>query len=41
LLLVEFAYNNTIHASMWKIPFYANYGHHSKLDLLDPFKTDN
>jgi hypothetical protein len=41
LPLVEFAYNNTIYASMQQTPFYTNYGHHPKLDLLDPSKTDN
>ena len=41
LPLAEFAYNNTIHASMQQTPFYANYGHHPKLDLLDPSKADN
>jgi hypothetical protein len=41
LPLVEFAYNNTIHASMQQTPFDANYGHHPKLDLLDPSKADN
>jgi hypothetical protein len=41
LTLVEFAYNNTIHASTQQTLFYANYGHHPKLDLLDPSKTDN
>jgi hypothetical protein len=38
LPLAEFAYNNTIHASMQQIPFYGNYGHHPKLD---PSKADN
>jgi hypothetical protein len=41
LPLAEFAYNNMIHASTQQTPFYANYGHHSKLDLLNPSKTDN
>jgi hypothetical protein len=41
LPLAEFAYNNTFHASTRQMPFYANYGHHLKLDLLDPSKTDN
>jgi hypothetical protein len=41
LPLAKFAYNNTIHALMRQRPFYANYGHHFKLDLLDPSKTDN
>jgi hypothetical protein len=41
LPLAEFAYNNTIHASTQHTPFYANYGHHPKLDLLDPSKIDN
>jgi hypothetical protein len=41
LLLVEFAYNNTIHASTRQMLFYANYGHHPKLDLLDPSRIDN
>jgi transposase InsO family protein len=41
LPLAEFAYNNTIHASTQQTPFYANYGHHPKLDLLDPSKANN
>jgi hypothetical protein len=41
LSFVEFAYNNTIHASTQQTPFYANYGHHPKLDLLNPSKIDN
>ena len=41
LPLAEFVHNNLIHASMEQTPFYANYGHHSKFDLLDPSKTDN
>jgi hypothetical protein len=41
LPLVEFSYNNTIHASMQQTLFYANYSCHPKLDLLNPSKTDN
>jgi hypothetical protein len=41
LPLAEFAYNNMICASTQQTPFYANYGHYPKLDLLDPSKTDN
>jgi hypothetical protein len=41
LPLAEFAYNNTIHASIQQTPFYANYGCHSKLDLLYPSQIDN
>jgi hypothetical protein len=41
LPLAEFAYNNTIHALTQQTPFYANYGHHPKLDLLDPSKAGN
>jgi hypothetical protein len=41
LPLTEFAYNNTIHALTQQMPFYANCGHHPKLDLLDPSKADN
>jgi hypothetical protein len=41
LPLAEFSYNNTIHASTQQTPFYANYSHHPKLDLLDPSKADN
>jgi hypothetical protein len=41
LPLTEFSYNNTIHASTQQTPFYANYGHHLKLDLLDFSKIDN
>ena len=26
---------------MWQTSLYANYGHHPKLDLLDPSKIDN
>jgi hypothetical protein len=41
LPLAEFAYNNTIHALMQQMLFHTYYGHHPKLDLLDPSKTNN
>ena len=41
LLLAEFAYNNTTHASTQQTPFYSNYGHHPKLDMLQPSRSEN
>jgi glycosylphosphatidylinositol phospholipase D len=32
LLLVEFAYNNTLQGSTQQTPFFANYGHHPRFD---------
>ena len=34
LPLAEFAYNNSRHASTQETPFYINYGHHPKIDML-------
>ena len=34
LPLAEFAYNNSTHVSTQKMPFYINYGHHPKVDML-------
>jgi hypothetical protein len=33
LLLAEFAYNNSIHNSMWMMPFWANYRHHPPMEF--------
>jgi hypothetical protein len=41
LPLAEFAYNNTLHASTQQTPFFANYGYHPKLDLLNPVANNN
>ena len=41
LPLAEFAYNNPIHTSIQQIPFYANYGFHPKLDMLESSKGRN
>jgi len=41
LTFVEFAYNNTIHTFTLQMPFYANYGYHPKLDLLNISQRDN
>ena len=34
LILAEFAYNNSTHASTQEMSFYINYGHHPKIDML-------
>ena len=34
LPLAEFAYNNNTHASTQETPFFINYGHHPKIDML-------
>jgi hypothetical protein len=36
--LAKFAYNNTIHSSTKKTPFFSNYGHHPRAD---PFQVKN
>lgn len=41
LSLAEFAYNNSVHASTQQTPFFANYGYHPKLDLLNPSIDNN
>jgi hypothetical protein len=41
LPFAEFAYNNTLHASTQQTPFFANYGYHPKLDLLNPVANNN
>jgi hypothetical protein len=41
LSLAEFAYNNTLHASTQKTPFFSNYGYHPKLDLLSSSTNSN
>lgn len=41
LPLVEFAYNNTLHASTQQTPFLSNYGFHPELDLLSPSINNN
>ena len=41
LPFAEFAYNNTLHASTQQTPFFANYGYHPKLDLLNPMANNN
>jgi hypothetical protein len=41
LPFAEFAYNNTLHASTQQTPFFANYGYHPKLDLLNPGANNN
>ena len=41
LPFAEFAYNNTLHASTQQTPFFANYGFHPKLDLLNPVANNN
>ena len=41
LPLAEFAYNNTLHASTQKTPFFSNYGYHPKLDLLSSSTNNN
>ena len=41
LPLAEFAYNNTLHASTQKTPFFSNCGYHSKLDLLSLSTNNN
>lgn len=41
LSLVEFVYNNIIHASTHQTPFYVNYGYHPKFDMLNKSKNEN
>ena len=41
LPFAEFAYNNTLHASTQQTPFFANYGYHPKLDMLNPVANNN
>ena len=41
LPFAEFAYNNTLDASTQQTPFFANYGYHPKLDLLNPVANNN
>lgn len=39
--MAEFAYNNIVHASTQQTPFYSNYGHHPRLDMLEPPRSMN
>lgn len=41
LPLTKFAYNNTIHVSNQHTPFYFNYGHYLRFDLLCLCKSYN
>ena len=41
LPLAEFAYNNSTHASTQKTPFYINYGHHPKIDMLPTLRGES
>jgi hypothetical protein len=38
LPLAEFAYNNSVHASMWITPFWANYNYHWTMQFKTPLK---
>jgi len=38
--LVEFAYNNSVHASTQEPPFYINYGYHPQIDMLQTWKEE-
>ena len=38
LPLAEFAYKNSTHASTQETPFYINYGHHPKIDMLPAWR---
>ena len=38
LPLAEFAYNNNTHASTQETPFYINYRHHPKIDMLPAWR---
>ena len=41
LPLAEFAYNNCTHASTQETPFYINYGHHPKIDILPAWRGES
>ena len=41
LTLAEFAYNNSTHTSIQETLFFANYGHHPKIDMLPAWKGES
>ena len=41
LPLAEFAYNNSTYASTQETPFYINYGHHPKIDMLPAWRGES
>ena len=41
LPLTEFTYNNSIHASTYEMPFYVNYRHHPKIDMLPAWRGES
>ena len=41
LPLAKFAYNNSMHASTQEMPFYINYEHHPKIDMLSAWRGDS
>ena len=41
LAMAEFSYNNTVHSSTGKTPFFANYGYHPRFDSKLPIQSEN
>ena len=41
LPLADFAYNNSTHASTQETPFYINYGHHPKINMLPTWREES
>jgi hypothetical protein len=41
LPLAEFAYNNSVHHSMWMTPFWANYHNHLAVQFKPPIASSN